>query len=150
MNNGSVYLIGGISGMSYDACTNWREEAKKVLNDVGIAVFSPMRGKHHLSNQDNIATHIKNHKYYNNDTIVSFDYFDVSRASVGFANFTGAPRVSIGSLFELAWFFEKRKPVVAIFDEHGYHDHPFVHAACPFIAQNLYDGIEIIKRLLLP
>ena len=148
--NKSVYLAGPISRMSYDECTEWREYAKKALEDVGIVAKSPMRAKTHLSGQDDLTAMIEDHSFYNNNTIVSFDFFDVQNSDVILAYFKGAQVVSIGSLFEIAWCYPNRKPVVYVPDEKGLHIHPFVLAACPFIVEDLDTAIEVVKRLLLP
>jgi len=40
-----VYLAGPIKGLTYTGATDWRDEAKDALYDIGIAGYSPMRAK---------------------------------------------------------------------------------------------------------
>ena len=130
----TVYLTGPISGISLEVSTTWRAYAKMALQDVGITALSPMRDRSH----------------YTTTNAIVFDYCDLLRSTVCLANFVGATQVSIGSMFELAWCYHLRKPVVAIFGEDRWHCHPFVQTACNFVVPDLDTGLDIVKRLLLP
>lgn len=131
----TVYLAGPINGISLEVSTTWRAYAKMLLQDVGITALSPMRDRSHFTTT----------------TAIVFDYFDLTRASVCLVNFVGASQISIGSMFELAWCYQTRKPVVAVFGEDPLHvAHPFVRAACGFIVPDLDTALDVVKRLLLP
>lgn len=149
-----VYLAGPITGLSYGGCTEWREAAKQRFADAGIQAFSPMRGKEYLSHLTNISG--TGEEYANlgmfstPQGIISRDYFDCTTCDVLLVNLLGATTVSIGTMFEIAWAFMKRTPiVVAIEPEFNPHEHIFVRYAAGFRTASLDEAIYAVQRILI-
>lgn len=149
-----VYLAGPITGLSYGGCTEWREAAKLSFAEVGIQGFSPMRGKEYLNHLTNISG--TGEEYANlgmfstPQGIMSRDFHDCTTCDVLLVNLLGAKAVSIGTMFEIAWAWMKRTPiVVAIEDEGNPHEHIFVRHTAGFRTNNLDEAIYAVKRILI-
>lgn len=109
--------------------------------------IAPLRDKEILKNASRLTGHEDGNVMLSARGIFSRDKFDVARSDVIFANFTRARRVSIGSMFELAWAQAQGKPIVIVMDKDGFHDHPFVQAATPFIFE--HDQVDLAIRTLI-
>lgn len=144
----TVYLAGPITGLSYNGCTDWRTDTIARLNDINIVGLSPMRSKHYLADRTTIAdcydTVLSNQR-----GIFARDSWDCRRCDAVLVNLLGSERVSIGTVMEIAWASEHRKPIVLVMESGNIHDHAMLREACPFIVSTLDDGIEIIAALFV-
>lgn len=148
-----VYLAGSITGLDFKGCTDWRQYAIAELAQVGITGVSPMRCKEYLDGLGPLSGHGREYAKLGlmsgPKAILARDFFDCTRADVLLVNLLGAKQVSIGTMFELAWAFQKRTPVVLIMEEQGgLHDHMFPREAAGWIVQDLDVGIQIVKGIL--
>jgi len=129
----AVYLCGPITGLTYDEAIAHREEIAVPLEKRGVEVRSPMRGKRSLSHQYHNKPLPSGHyraAMSTDSAIFARDHHDVSTVDVIVADFLGTTRVSIGSMFELAWASTKHKFVVLIMEKEGNpHEHAFVREA---------------------
>ena len=149
----TVYACGPIAGKTFDQATwGWRLDLQDELEPHGIKVISPMRGKEELGLA--VKPDEPLGAYYDPriimstpHSIVKRDFFDVSRCSLVFAYLLDTERVSIGSMFELAWCHLYHKPAVIVMDEGGLHDHPFVRQA-GFVVPDFDTGVEITRQIL--
>lgn len=153
----TVYLAGPISGCSYAGCTDWRDAAIKELAAAGIKGLSPMRAKQHLSHVQEFTS--DGNKYgmmYGasdamslNRGIMTRDRFDATRCDVLLVNLLGAPRVSIGTVMEIAWADLSRTPIVcAMEDEGNFHEHGMILEAIGFRVSTLNEALRITKAIL--
>jgi nucleoside 2-deoxyribosyltransferase len=129
----SAYLFGPIAGLDFDEAQDWRAWMRQELASYGIDAFSPMRGKEYLRRAGILSGHGRDYPdtqaMSSAQAILARDKFDVLRADVLVGNFLGAKRVSIGSMFEMAWAHLHHKPViVAVEDENHVHDHLFFNS----------------------
>jgi nucleoside 2-deoxyribosyltransferase len=150
----TVYLAGPITGLDYKGCTDWRQSAKAELAAVGIEAFSPMRCKEYLDGLPTISGHGR--EYHNMGPlstpkgVVTRDHYDVHRCDMLLVNLLGAKQVSIGTMFEMAWAFQKKTPIVLAMDETGgLHDHMFVHQTCGYRLGTLDEALRIVRAILL-
>lgn len=146
-----VYLAGAITGLSYAGAVDWRERVKKELEHVGYICFSPMRGKEALKDvtcftpfgyelEQGGAT---NHNIYRRDN------YDVHRADIVLVNLAGATRVSIGTMFEIAWAQQAGKFVLTIIDdETNPHNHAFVYEGSSMIVKSVDDAVRYLRDVL--
>lgn len=151
-----VYLVGPITGCSYDECTDWRKSVKEDLEDTGLyKCLTPMRGKQHLQGHTSlpgtIPAHIAKPSCTESD-IMARDFYDCNRADVLFCNLLGADTASIGSCFEMAWGYANRamQYVVLILDVNNGnpHDHIFPLAAASIIFPTVEEGVTYLKEVL--
>jgi nucleoside 2-deoxyribosyltransferase len=148
MRSPSLYLAGPISGCTFDGCTTWRNEFRKLMPPE-VECLSPMRDKEYLS-----AEQIIEHDYP--DTVMSCqrgimtrDYFDCTHATAIIADLRGAERVSIGTVMEIAWAFAHRVPVIAILEPQGnLHDHPMIREAIGFRVADEQQAARVALSLL--
>ena len=147
-----VYLAGPIGGLVRGDTVNWREYAKQRLAPE-ITTISPMRGTDHLPVNE-VVPHIQASPPANATprAIMQEDYFDVCRASALLVNFRGAREVSRGTLYELAWAWQRRTPTIAVIeDADNPHDgHTMVMESWTYRVLTLDEGIAIARRLLIP
>jgi len=153
MKGNSVYLAGSIGGISYGEATEWRDQAFTALAKVGITAYSPMRAKSFLKNEKSLTwmmDHWEN-PMATSKGIMSRDHNDCVTADVLLVNLLGQTRGSLGTVMEIAWAFDRRIPVVMVAEPDNTHVlHPMLIEAINFRVDNLEDGIEIVKHILLP
>lgn len=149
-----VYLVGPITGCSYAGCTEWRDVVKEELEATGsFHCLTPMRGKQHLVEHTDLPATIPEHVRTpgaSDHDILSRDFYDCNRADVLFCNLTGAARVSIGSMFELAWGYANRdKTFTVVCMEHGnIHWHAFPIQSAGVILPTVEEGVAFVKEVL--
>jgi len=154
-----VYLSGAMIEDHPDHRT-WRREAIKRFNELGIATRSPYRGRdkskimkvdkyHYTVSTAPISNRLGN-------MLVARDLKDVEDCDVLLMNLTGTKdeRPAIGTLSELAWAYQLRKPVICVVDEETtnshYYKHPFMHQ---FISQwvgTVDEAISVIANYWHP
>jgi nucleoside 2-deoxyribosyltransferase len=154
-----VYLCGPIAGLTYREVTVYYETVACLLPR-WIVPVSPMRFKHFLEFDSHgqimdkaVLTSVEKGGQQAQLTsprgIVRRDSFDVHRVDAVLANLLGTQRVSIGSMFEIAWAYRANIPVVLVMEPEGnVHDHPFVTEAAGFRASSLREGVELLKNIL--
>jgi nucleoside 2-deoxyribosyltransferase len=161
-----VYLAGPIAGLTYEEATlSWRDYVAKALDgnymysdgfhyspNTSIQTYSPMRGKIFLKGTgEKIGKQgYDEHPMSSMQGIIGRDRNDVMNCDLVFMNVHGAEKVSIGTTVELGWADAFRKPVVLILDKGGVHDHAFYKGLATYVCENLEQGIQCAKALLLP
>jgi hypothetical protein len=132
----NVYLSGPISGCTFKGASDWRDGVAGVLRGAGFGVRDPLRGKSFLSNQKKYAN-IDPSTYeplkrpdLSDKALVNRDHSDIVESGIVLVNLIDAKRVSIGTMFELAWAMHLRRHAVIVMEPEGnLHDHPFVREA---------------------
>jgi len=145
----SVYLAGSISGLTHAETQEYYAETTALLPD-WLTPVSPMRDKDALKTGAVIDKAYEEHGHlYTGAGIFARDYSDVLRCDCVLANFARARKVSVGSMFELAWAWQLRKPTVIVLEAGGrFHDHPFVRQSTPFIYEDLRPAVECLKSIM--
>jgi len=130
-----IYLSGPMSGMDKATMCNWREDAKLYgLNHIWL---DPTR-ESNLINEEVGCFHR--------------DYSDVKRSDLVLVNLTqSVDQISIGTMFEIAWAYEMRKPIVLIVNPTTSHilykTHPFIRDCTVFKVCYLYQALELIDEI---
>jgi len=143
-----VYLAGPITGLSYSDATDWRVYAKDYLAECKVDTLNPLRHKDYLAGSKAIAASYERHPMSTSRGIMTRDYFDVSRCDLVLANLLGADTVSIGTVMELAWAYQRRIPTVVVCEDGNPHEHPMVLEAASYRVMTLAEGLEITARFL--
>jgi nucleoside 2-deoxyribosyltransferase len=150
------YLAGPITGLSYHGCTEWRDGAKRVLEESGYyKAYSPMRGKEFLKRKRKLKAHPQDNIHEGDRLGVSSDQAiyrrdkrDVERADVVLFHLGGAETVSIGTMFELAWAELLGKFCLVVMENKGNcHDHAFVTQAASLVVPTLEDAVEYLLEV---
>lgn len=172
-----VYLAGPITGSSWSQSEDWRnslkQKAKKFTitdTDGGmwcdvkypfedVRFYSPLRGKDYLKGPEAIKDSYTEHKFSTAKSIMLRDHYDVETADAVIANLTGATRVSIGTVMEIAWAYAYRKPVICIIEEPekqeigfaassgNIHEHAMLNEAIWWRAKNIDEALDALNRL---
>lgn len=156
-----VYLAGPITGLSYsDARHGWREEFADVMRNLAphVDCYSPMRAKDFLEKEKEISGNPEAfvHPMATARGIVTRDHNDVLSADAVVANLAGATVASVGTIYEMAWCFAYRKPLIVVLgdDEKNQkinpHWHPFPEQSAGYFVPTIHEAAHIIKHLLSP
>ena len=143
-----VYLSGPISGKNFEGATSWRDDARRFLEGYGVEVLDPMRGKASLQGQGIIEDQPAICDALIADAaIYRRDHWDVERCDAVLVNLSDSgKRVSIGTMFELAWAWQYRKIVILVLPEDNIHEHAFVRQASSVRVNNLNDALTLVLR----
>jgi hypothetical protein len=95
----TVYLCGGINGLSDQECRDWREVAKARLSYHGIDTLDPMRRDYRGIEDQSV------------DAIVEGDLDDIRACDVVLVN---ATRPSWGTAMEIVDAFQANRQIVAV------------------------------------
>lgn len=151
MSRPKIYLAGPISGLSYEEATRWRLQATEALAIHGVECYSPMRFKEYLHGVQAIPDAPEGFNMSTSEAITARDRNDVLRCDAMLVNFLGARRPSLGTAVEFGWADAWRKPVVLVMEgAENPHDHAMLRSIAGFRARNIEEGIEIIRKIVLP
>ena len=164
-----IYLAGFISGNKIKECTGWRIEIREHYDNYSVLrnfkYGSDDYKKDLISCQNTIRVVAKypidwldplNGKELNSidaqglksacpvNSIVHRDYMSVSQADIIVANMDtfGEQRPLTGTICELAWAWDKHKPIIMITNEAKYKDHPFLSYFASVIVKDVQTLIE--------
>lgn len=146
-----VYLAGPIAGLTYEGATDWRKVASDLLSPE-IDAFSPMRGKQYLKNGSKIGDReYSQFPLSTSKAVLCRDFTDCTQSNVVLINLLGAPKVSIGTVMEVAWAHGARVPIVLVMEKTGnIHEHILLSEACNFRVETLEEACRLVKAVLLP
>lgn len=138
-----IYLAGLIS-TDKPASLEWRELIKAVKDKWEF--LDPMRGKQNLvkTSKDGGITD----PALTSKDIIYRDYADIRSADVFLVCLDdfGSNRPLVGTLFELAWAWEHKIPVVAFGATPLMENHPFVKEAVCHYCKTLAEATDILGR----
>ena len=151
-----VYTAGPITGCTFNGCTDWRAEVARQLDKLSrreIQCLSPMRHKDYLAKQSVILDTYEDTVLSSQRGIVARDELDVHRADAILVNLLGATRVSIGTMFEMAWAWRAKVPMIVAVDfqqDGDPHDHAFVREVSPIRVTSLEEAVVTTFKVLMP
>ncbi len=131
-----VYLAGHMSKSELEKTIVWRKEIRSyyVNKDWDIVWLDPYNGKclESISN-DGLKSSVPPH------AILHRDYKCVQDADLIVANMDtfGSNRSPCGTISELAWAWQMRKPIIMITKDKNYIDHPFMSEFASWIVPDL-------------
>lgn len=144
-----IYLAGPISGLSYSASEQWRDEFKRLVPS-SIACYSPLRSKRFLERESTIEQSYEASPLTTDRGIMTRDHLDCSTADLIVCNLLGVWRVSVGTVMECAWAFAYRKPLVLIMESGSVHDHPMIREAAGFRVADVPQAASVALSILRP
>ncbi len=152
-----VYLSGPMAGLTQQEATDWREKVAHALRRASITPLSPMRDLTYRSKDSRISA-----SNDVDDGVRSFDpamttdrgintrdYNDTITSDLIFIYLLGAKKVSIGTVIEIAWAYERRIPTVVVMENEGnLHDHAMLRDMISYRVDTLDRGIEVALSVL--
>lgn len=141
INNYFIYTAGGMTGLTYEEQTKWREWVEKYINEV------------YKSKLYNIHT-INPVKYYNfeekrhktEQEVMNFDLHKVRNSNLVIVNFN-APK-SLGTMAELAVAHEHNIPIIGL-NEEKREFHPWQKCFCERIFDKMDDLLDYMSEFYL-
>jgi nucleoside 2-deoxyribosyltransferase len=132
-----VYLSGPMGGCTFKEMTDWRAEAEEKLNSATLKCLLPTR-----SFLEGFAPE-ETDKWINRR-----DFFDCVRSQCLLVNLKGMKTLSIGTIMEIAWAYQKQIHVVVIGEPGGPQNHPMLKDSITHEVRTLDEGIAAVKELL--
>lgn len=144
-----VYLAGPISGLTFGNATDWRESvsaelARTLPHVVGL---SPLRNKTYFEREQTLGDSYEELLFSGQRAITVRDRFDCMRSDAILMNLLDAKKVSIGSMIELGWANDIKKPIVVVMEDGNIHNHAMVREIASWIVPTLEQGLEVVKGL---
>ncbi len=144
----TIYLAGNIS--SNPETYEWREKATKLLT--GYKILNPAANKF---NEALIKQHEGDSSGFTREAIkksqhilIIKDFNLVQSVDIILVNLQliTPDKPPVGTIFELAWGWLLKKPIVAIVGDNLYCIHPFPTATFSATVDNLEDACKLIKE----
>jgi nucleoside 2-deoxyribosyltransferase len=140
----TIYLAGFICGNKIKECTDWRKEIinyfyKNPKWNNQIKILDPLNGKDlETIDKEGLKSNIPGTAF------VPRDHKCVKDSDLIIVNLEtfGEKRPVIGTIFELAWAWIYRKPVITITTEDYYKHHPFIQASSAIIVNSVEEILE--------
>jgi len=149
LGNGSVYLAGPITGLSWAEATEWRVLAHQRLREHQIDCVSPLRGKEYLCEEEALGHRYEDKIMSCGKAIVGRDLFDVRRCDMLLVYMANMVKPSIGTFVEMGVAHEAKVPMVVVCPPDSPHaTHPFITELASFMAPTLGDGLDVIVKVL--
>lgn len=151
MTTRRVYLLGPISGLSYEEATQWRKDVRDELDylyDGKIKTMSPMSHKESLQYETEIKLHYADNLYSNAKSVFMRDVAMVRNADLILGDLTHMNTGSIGSFMELGIAYERNIPIILVIPpDKQCREHPFLSCSSN-IVDNLDQALDLIDYLL--
>lgn len=148
MSSPKTYLAGPIANLTYDEAQDWRDEAEAALSKHAISTFSPLRGKEYLKDKGKLTAGTYDGTYASAKGIMRRDHYDCTTADCVLVYLNGAEKVSIGTVMECAWAYDRQIPVVAVMEKDSIHNHVMLEESFTYRFDNLEDAVDCIAILL--
>lgn len=131
----TIYLCGPIMGEVQGEAREWREEAKRLLDDQ-FRLLDPMRRD------------FKDNEVDSANEIVEFDLQDIRDADILLVNYC---KPSIGTAMEVFYAAHDEGKFVVAFSNFSFADcNPWMVKFCTKILPRLEDAVAYIKRHFIP
>lgn len=132
-----VYLSGPMGGCSFKEMNDWRVYAAEKLNSDTLKCILPTRS----FTEKEVPK--ETDKWINRR-----DYFDCVRSQCLLVNFQGMKHLSIGTIMEIAWAFQKQIHIVCVCEPDGPQSHPMLQDSITHEVATLDEGIAAVKELM--
>lgn len=149
-----IYLAGPIDGLTYTETEGWRQYVTEMFGDGPLVAVTPMRGKKHLDHGEPITIEAQmddDSLHCSNQAITRRDHWDVQRCDAVLMNLRGAKKVSIGCMFEAAWCFVHRKPLILVIEQeildNPHWGHPMLWEAAWYITDDLEEAVLLLQDM---
>ncbi len=143
-----IYLAGNIS--SDPETYKWREKATEMLSS-DYLIFNPAANKFNKKllkdAEGDVEEFVKKAIERSQGILITKDFNLVQHADLLLANMSivTPDKPMVGTLFELAWAWYLRKPVVAIISDNLYCKHPFTKNSFSATTSSLEEACMLIK-----
>ena len=136
----TIYLAGGMSGLSFEDQYNWRREIsdklKEINNTYTVRTINPVE----------YYSYYRPNEYESEHEVMEFDLDKLRKSDLVIVNFN-SPK-SLGTMAELGIAYDRRIPVIGL-NEEGHVLHEWQREMSNKIFSNMEDMITYIKNYYL-
>lgn len=145
-----------MAGLTEKEATEWRNYVTEYFSDYGIEVLDPMRQLRYMSKDARIdETNRREDHVRSFDPVMTTDrginirdYNDTIRSDLIFINLLGARKISVGTVVEIAWAYDRRIPTVLVMEEGNVHEHAMLRDMISYRVDTLDRGIRVVLSVL--
>ena len=80
--------------------------------------------------------------------VITRDHNDCTRADLLIVNLLGTERVSIGTVMEVAWAWDRRIPIVCLIEEDNIHIHAMLSETLDYRTKDIDEAISLARAIL--
>jgi len=148
-----VYLAGPIAALTEEEAKSWRTLVTERLAVHSIIGVSPLRSEPPLDPEgtyDNVTSR-RDLRFGSTKAINAKNQLDVRMADLVLAHMPwdlNRVRLSVGTIYEMAWASAAGKPVILVTDDTRLAEHPLVIENTGWILGSFDDAIDVILGLL--
>lgn len=142
-----IYLVGPITGLSYDQVMERYKHQFNLLKEYGYQPICPMVGKDYLKNERVLHGLGYTEPASTGRAIKGRDQWMVRQSDILLADFTDSEVASIGSCMELAWADILGKHVIAVIPEVNIHRHAFVTECADIVFTKIEEAYAYLKSM---
>jgi nucleoside 2-deoxyribosyltransferase len=142
-----------MNGLTWREALEWRSQVERELGHQW-KLINPVRAQISDDKLDElIGSQVRNEDvrvdlHLTATGIVTQDEFFVDQSDWILANFLGATRTSIGSVWELGYGWGTGKKILSVLEPGDpFHDHPFVRRRSHIFTDNLEDAIDFFHHI---
>jgi len=152
MDKPVIYLAGSMTGLTWKEALEWREQATWQLEDKW-KLINPVRQQ--LGSDENAMIEASTQKDGNlilahtATGICAQDEFYIDQCDWLFCNLLGAPRVSIGTMWELGYAWGQDKKILTVVEPGSIHDHPFVRRRSHIFTPDFDEAVEFFATIAI-
>lgn len=148
----SIYLAGPMSGLSWRESLEWRWLVEDKLHSQW-RIINPVRQQR---GQD-LDVPIEVQQQGQNDLLLQHtatgvtaqDEFYIDQSDWLLCYFLNAPKVSIGTVWEMGYAWGTGKKILTVLEKGSQHDHPFVRRRSHIFTPNLDEAIEFFQAIAI-
>jgi hypothetical protein len=141
-----IYLAHPITGLSFEQVEDYYSQAVRELGGV-YDILYPIVAKGYLRNEATLKASGYEFPPSTDNAIVGRDHWMVHTCDVFFADLTGAQRVSIGAVMELAWAKAYNKHIVLAMEPDNVHAHAFVKSSAHIVYESYSAAVQYLQLL---
>jgi len=143
-----VYVAGIITGTTPEDAFSYFDGIKKILEDFGYDVFTPMAGKDELRVESIFNPEGHKLPQATKHAIVERDRWMVKNSNIIFCDLSGKDTASIGCTAELAWAHDNGIHSVVILPENHVMRHAFILEMADVLFDNREDALIYMDSLI--
>lgn len=148
MDKRTIYCVHPINGLSFKDVTDYYTYAVAYLQNCGYDVLYPLVARGECNRDMTFrATGSEKVPCATNHAIYERDRWMVQQSDIVFADLTGAKRISIGSVMELAWASYLGKHTVVAMEKTNIHRHAFTLEAADIIFETGAEALTYLQEL---
>ena len=145
-NRPKLYLAGPIAGLTLDQANSWRAQCVELMP--WAHHLTPLRGKDCLKDAGPISNVPYDHSVLTTSKgVTRRDHWDCTRADAVLVNLSGAKKVSIGTVMEIAFAYDHRVPTVVVMEEGNVHEHIMLREAAHYVVPTLFEAVKVLEWL---